>query len=361
VGPLFALVFLIYPILVVLSEDPAPTRVLITLAGAALFACGFLWLMWLHRPLPLVPTEQSVVLERRAALVLLTLVVVGLNFATGSDWRVLLFHINVAAGILLPRRDAYLAIAVLALVNLGLSINWGLAWLVFPTVALGLWATAFVSQIATVAELRAAREELAQHAVAEERLRFARDLHDLLGHSLSLITLKTELAGKLLPANPDEAAKEIRDAEEVARRALREVREAVAGYRQPTLGDEVIGAEEMLLAAGISCRIENGAGHLPKPLDSLLAWAVREGTTNVIRHSRARHCVIRLERTEGRVRVEVGDDGAGLRPGAAASGSGLSGLAERVADVSGAEFEAGPRAEGGFSLRVTLPYQDNMA
>jgi two-component system sensor histidine kinase DesK len=178
---------------------------------------------------------------------------------------------------------------------------------------------------------------------------------------LSLITLKTELAGKLLPSNPDDAAKEIRDAEEVARRALREVREAVAGYRQPTLGDEVIGAEEMLLAAGISCRIENGAGHLPKPLDSLLAWAVREGTTNVIRHSRARHCVIRLERTEGRVRVEVGDDGAGLRPGAAASGSGLSGLAERVADVSGAEFEAGPRAEGGFSLRVTLPYQDNMA
>src|SRR4029453_2799803 len=99
------------------------------------------------------------------------------------------------------------------------------------------------------------------------RLGFARDLHDLLGHSLSLITLKSELAGRLLPRAPERAAKEIREAEEAARRALREGREAVAGYRQPTLGEELIGARDMLQAAGIACRIENGADRLPKPVD----------------------------------------------------------------------------------------------
>jgi two-component system sensor histidine kinase DesK len=183
-------------------------------------------------------------------------------------------------------------------------------------------------------------------------------LHDLLGHSLSLIVLKTELTGKLIASSPDRAADEVRDAESVARRALREVRQAVAGYRQPNLREELLGAEEMLEAATIACRIENSAGLLPKPLESILAWAVREGTTNVIRHSRARSCVIRLERTEQTVSAEIRDDGRGCAPGDLVAGTGLSGLAERVADFDGAEFEAGPQPEaGGFRLRVRLPLQ----
>jgi two-component system sensor histidine kinase DesK len=236
----------------------------------------------------------------------------------------------------------------------------GLWWIVVPVVTLGLWATAFVSQVSAVAELRAAREELARRAVAEERLRFARDLHDLLGHSLSLITLKSELAGRLLPAAPERAAKEIGEAEEVARRALREVREAVAGYRQPTLVEELHGAEEMLKVAGIACRIENRAGLLPKSVEALLAWTVREGTTNVIRHSRARHCSIRLVREDGAIRAEVSDDGRGRfatreKNESSSGGSGLAGLAERVADFAGAEFAADLLPEGGFRLRVSLP------
>jgi two-component system sensor histidine kinase DesK len=232
--------------------------------------------------------------------------------------------------------------------------------------ALGLWATAFVGQVATAEELRAAREELARRAVAEERLRFARDLHDLLGHSLSLITLKNELAGKLLPHAPERAAKEIGEAEAVARRALREVREAVAGYRQPTLVEELHGAEEMLAAAGIACRVEYSAGLLPKSVDALLAWAVREGMTNVIRHSRARHCAIRIAREAGMARAEVRDDGRGPARaqdggGTTVGGSGLAGLAERVGDFAGADFAAGPLPEGGFCLRVGLPLRDEGA
>ena len=151
----------------------------------------------------------------------------------------LFFHVNVAAGIMLPTRDAYLAITGLAVTTFVLGVPTGLWWLALPTGAIGLWGTAFVGQLAVVAELRAAREELARRAVTEERLRFARDLHDLLGHSLSLITLKSELAGRLLPTAPEKAATEVQEIEGVARQALREVREAVAGYRQPTLGEEL--------------------------------------------------------------------------------------------------------------------------
>jgi two-component system, NarL family, sensor histidine kinase DesK len=208
--------------------------------------------------------------------------------------------------------------------------------------------------VATVEELRSAREELARMAVNEERLRFARDLHDLLGHSLSLITLKSELAGRLLPEEPEKAETEVHDIEEVARQALGEVREAVAGYRSPTLDEELAGAAEMLGAAGIDFELENEAGLLPREIDGVLAWAVREGTTNVIRHSQARNCHILLAREDGMVYATITDDGRG-ETDQGTSGSGLPGLAERVATFSDGEFDAGPLPEGGFRLRVELP------
>lgn len=355
-GPLLGLVFLVYPVRAVLTSAPTPARVLLALGGAGLFACVFLWLVWTHGPLTSVTNRTFEVRKRWAAIALLAALAVALNLILGNEWRVLFFHANVAAGMMLPTRGAYAAIAGLAVLTLGLGVSSGMAWLVLPTAVLGLWATAFVRQVATVAELRAAREELARLAVSEERLRFARDLHDLLGHSLSLITLKSELAGRLLPSDPERAAKEVEDVESVARQALREVREAVAGYRQPTLEDELAGAREMLEAAGIACRTENGAGPLPAAIDAALAWAVREGTTNVMRHSRAASCRIFLMRDEKKAYVEITDDGRGSRGGdGEATGSGLSGLSERVAGFSGGEFKAGPLPGGGFRLRVGLP------
>ena len=363
-GPLLALVFLGYPIQTASVLDPTPERVFLTLGGAALFAGGFVWLLWTRGPFLSAPAEPAEVLKRRATVTCLAALVVALNLglARGTEWLVLFFHTAAAAGLVLPRPEGYTAIAVLVATAAAVGSRADLAFIGLPTMAVGLWATAFAGQVAAVAELRAAREELARRAVAEERLRFARDLHDLLGHSLSLITLKNELAGKLLPAAPERAATEIKEAEQVARRALREVREAVAGYRQPTLGEELIGAREMLAAAGIACRIDNEAGLLPRPVDALLAWAVREGVTNVIRHSRARRCTIRLARTDGAITAEVTDDGRGASSAldaaaTAAGGSGLAGLAERVADVAGAAFEAGPLPESGFRLRVRLPLE----
>src|SRR5262249_3539777 len=153
-------------------------------------------------------------------------------------------------------------------------------------------AVAFRHLTATVAQLRRAREELARGAVNEERLRFARDLHDLLGHSLSTIVLKSELAGRLVP--PGRAAAEIADVQRAARDALQQVRAAVAGYRRPSLVSEIAAARELLAAAGIDARIGPSPAALPLAADGLLGWAVREGVTNVVRHSRARLCTIRL-------------------------------------------------------------------
>ena len=203
-------------------------------------------------------------------------------------------------------------------------------------------------------------------AVAEERLRIARDLHDLLGHNLSLIALKSELAGRLLHAAPERAATEIADIESVARTALQEVRDTVASYRRPALASELRGAREILAAAGIAYRMigdAEAASDLPTGAEAVLSWAVREGVTNVIRHSRARTCFIHLTRTADRAGIEILDDGPGAaeRPALGTEllaqpggGNGLRGLAERVRAAAGV-FEAGPREQGGFRLAVSLP------
>jgi two-component system, NarL family, sensor histidine kinase DesK len=353
-GPLFGMVFLIYPVRAVLTSDPTPARVSLALGGAALFAGVFLWSMWTRRPLRSAGSSENS--RRRVTIAFLAVLAVSLSLVLGGEWLVLFFHVNIAAGMLLPTRDAYVTIAGLALVTFTLGVVSGMAWLALPTAALGLWATAFVRQLAAVAELRSAREELARLAVNEERLRFARDLHDLLGHSLSLITLKSELAGRFLSTAPEKARTEVEDIEEVARQALREVREAVAGYRNPTLDEELVGASELLGAAGIDCRIENRAGVLPGAVDGVLAWTVREGATNVIRHSRAKSCRIILARNDREVQAEITDNGRG-KSGEETPGSGLSGLAERVGGFGDGKFEAGPLREGGFRLCVRLPLE----
>jgi two-component system sensor histidine kinase DesK len=185
----------------------------------------------------------------------------------------------------------------------------------------------------------------------------ARDLHDLLGHNLSLITLKSELAGRLIETAPARAVAEIQEVERVARQTLREVREAVAGYRQPALHSELDGARQLLDAAGIACTLEHTIEALPPATDAVLAWAVREAVTNVVRHSHARRCNIRVTGADGMVQAEVindgyrdsGQEGEGVRR---RTGSGLTGLAERVT-AHGGHLEAGPLlAEGTQSFRL---------
>lgn len=203
-------------------------------------------------------------------------------------------------------------------------------------------------------ELTGARAELARLAVAEERERFARDLHDLLGHSLSVIALKAELAGRLVEIDPERSAQEVSDIETVAREALSEVRDAVSGYARPTLDGELDGARMALLAAGIECEIRREGADPEPEAEAVLAWAVREGATNVVRHSAADRCLLRVSAERELSVVEVVDDGAIARSVAQAWGNGLSGLRERVAAMHGT-MVAGPQADGGYRLAVEIP------
>ncbi len=202
-------------------------------------------------------------------------------------------------------------------------------------------------------ELIAAREQLAQLAVAEERLRFARDLHDLLGQSLSVLVLKSELVSKQLPKDTDEALRqEVRDIAQVARVSLNDVRDAVAGYRQADLQSEISSARTALRAAGIGLLVEDTLGQLPAEQDGVLAWCLREAVTNVVRHSRARKCEVRLSRSNGSARLDVSDDGRG--PSSLEGGSGLAGMYERV-EMAGGTMHVGSENGGGLQLHVTIP------
>jgi len=213
--------------------------------------------------------------------------------------------------------------------------------------------------ITTSWALDTARKEIARLAVMTERLRIARDLHDLLGHNLSLIALKSELARRLVSVAPERAIVEISDVENVARTTLQEVREAVSAFRQPTLKSELSAAQEILAAAGIFYRFD-GDDHivdaLPTTIEAVLSWTVREGVTNVIRHSRAHQCTIRVTRDDYQITIEVIDDGAGasIMNITDNEGNGLRGLTERVEKLGG-RCEAFPREGGGYLLAVSVP------
>ncbi|UQX88927.1 sensor histidine kinase [Jatrophihabitans telluris] len=176
--------------------------------------------------------------------------------------------------------------------------------------------------------LEEARAEVARLAAEGERTRIARDLHDLLGHSLTTITVKAGLARRLAELDPAKAALEIAEVEALARQTLTDVRAAVSGYREVTLGNELAAAREVLRAAGIAAVLPGAIDSVPNGHSELFAWVIREGVTNVVRHSRASHCEIRLTPSS----VEISDDGIG---GACESGNGLTGLSERVGAAGG--------------------------
>jgi two-component system sensor histidine kinase DesK len=304
----------------------------------------------------------------------LTALVLYLGLAYGSAFLWLFVGVGAVFGTVLPAYSAFAAVVALTLLTLavGVGVSGGIArtdWLhILPLVllvrGLGLDMIGIARLADALRELHAARDEVARRAVTEERLRLARDLHDLLGHTLSLITLKSELAGRLLEKEPARAAQEIHEIEHEARQALREVREAVAGYRQPTLRSELEGGRQILEAAGISCTVEHTAGVLPPAIDAVLAWTVREAVTNVIRHSRARVCTIRVSSGDGKVCAEVINDGYREKERETThtqTGSGLSGLAERIT-AHGGHIEASPlfgEANPGYRLQVELPIRND--
>jgi two-component system sensor histidine kinase DesK len=221
--------------------------------------------------------------------------------------------------------------------------GWIQAVMVLFTVLLWL---AF-SQIARANQmLIESRAEVARLASEAERNRIARDLHDLVGHSLTAITVKSNLARQLAANENSPALQEITEVEQLSRQTLADVRAAVSGYREVTLAGELARARELLRAAGVTADIPTATEPINAAAQELFGWVVREGVTNVVRHARATSCTIAISATS----VEIRDDGAATQ---SAEGNGLTGLRERVASV-GASLEAGPLLSRGWRLRVVF-------
>ena len=361
-GWLWSLVWLVY-LLAPLDRawrQEDPVRRVLAVTAVLAFGAGYVLTFTLTRSARLtgrpikayLPWSTTTAMTVLAALVVLSVGQIGMStlvyvavvavFLLGTRWSAAIVLGTVALAVILPKLVP--------------------GWKPDPTLAFGI----FVGSVAVFgvtqlvqrnAQLAAAREEIARLAVADERNRMARDLHDILGHSLTVVAVKAELAGRLVRLAPERAEAEIDEVQRLARQALTEVRTAVAGYREISLGTELASAAAALSAAGIAADLPDPAGiDLPNERAALFGWVIREGVTNVVRHSGATRCRVHL----GPAEVEINDDGRGPaadRAGAGGTGPighGLVGLRERVAQAGG-RLTIGRSASGGFLLRARVP------
>ncbi|HEY1918859.1 MAG TPA: sensor histidine kinase [Streptosporangiaceae bacterium] len=305
----------------------------------------------------------------------------------GSDWVTLWIYVSSATGFLVPVRSrairavfgvmcCFLVMCWITHANSGIFLGD-----LLPVLLLGVVMSGFRMQMILMQELQRARDEVVKLAASEERLRLARDMHDLTGQSLSMVTLKSELVAKLLtrlPASPerDRALGEVTEISQVSRQTLHDIREAVSGYRRPTLAVEIITARTALEAASIDLDDDPSltlqSGTFDADAEAALAWCLREATTNVIRHSGATTCKVRLRRHDGEISLEVSDDGQGLPLSAtgiadtvdtaatpAGAGSGLHGMSERLTALGGrlaiGHAKTVGNDRGGLRLVATVP------
>ncbi|WP_319460141.1 sensor histidine kinase [Micromonospora sp. RTP1Z1] len=347
------LFFLNIPLLAALHQPEVWRRVVgaaTLLAFGVFYVCVFQWARARRQEHRGIPAGRA----WAAVALLLARGLAGIP-GTGGDWLTTLVFVAAAAVFLLPSRQSLVVVALAALtppVTAALVPGWEAEGTVVFAVLLASFAMFGVTRLAQRnSELQAAQQEIRRLAVAEERARAARDLHDILGHSLTVVAVKAELAGRLLELDPARAATEIADVERLAREALADVRGTVGAYRGISLAGELAGARSALAAAGIAAELPDAAPALPAERDELFGWTVREGVTNVVRHSGARRCVIRVEPGL----VEVRDDGRGPAAAAVPGGHGLVGLRERARRLD-ATVTVGRRPDGpGFLLRVALP------
>ncbi len=242
------------------------------------------------------------------------------------------------AGTIQPTPRAFAILVLLTVVILAEWIVFGMHPFAWGWSVMFVWIVGGVNtHYSTVRRsdlvLRQAREEIEHLAKVAERERIARDLHDVLGHTLSLITLKSALASRLAERDSAKAADEMRDVERISREALAEVRAAVTGYRDAGIAREIVHAREMLEAAGMSAKFDIGTVALSPAEEAVLALAIREAVTNAVRHSGANNCSVRLSEDEEARSLEVADDGKWKR---ASAGNGLNGMRERIEAIGGA-------------------------
>lgn len=332
---------LILPAVVAMTADtPLVVRVLGLLAVLGYAVCFVVGLVEAFRRHS--PAFSATLLLVMAALLLVLA-------AEGSGTYVVAYLI-VAVVALVPGRWGTVGAVVVTAGAVGAVwwfthvVDWGD---VLGAVAVCVAQIAMFGVIRANSELRAAREELSALAVTAERERIARDLHDVLGHSLTTITVKAGLARRLLEHGEHaRAADEVADVERLGRQTLADVRATVAANRVASLPRELAGAAEALRAAGIAADLPQAVDDVPPERREAFAHVVREGVTNTIRHSAASRCTVRLTPTS----VEVVDDGIGS-PGGTPHGHGITGLSERLSALGG-RVDAGPTEVGGYRLRA---------
>ncbi|MFJ6617492.1 sensor histidine kinase [Kitasatospora sp. NPDC091335] len=289
----------------------------------------------------------------------------GLPFTLFVTSSLLLFSHGQVCVALTPRWAAAVGLGMLAsvlpaaaLAGLDTASTAGyLTGLTIGMAFLGASCRSFAWLTSIVWELDAAREAQSRLAVAEERLRFSRDLHDVMGRNLTTIALKSELAVQLARRGRAEAADQMAEVQKIAQESQREVRDVIRGYRTADLHAEAIGARAVLRSADVACEIDLGehADELPARVQSVFGWVIREATTNVLRHSEAGHCLIRLRTEDGRAVLELENDGVPEIPfPSQGSGTGLRGLRERLAAHDG-ELTVAPAGAGVFRMLATVP------
>ena len=319
---------------------------LLDIAGYLVFCCLYFGLFWLERPKAIVHIGGLILLGalflpyNGGAAGFFIFAAAFVPFSTNTKRTALLGIFTITA------------IAAAESVILHLDI-WTRFWAcVFP-LTVGGSNVFFAERNRMNCKLRKANEEIEHLAKVAERERIARDLHDVLGHTLSVITLKSELAGKLIDRDPERAAKEIREVENISRQALSDVRDAIRGYRSKGLVAELAQAKSTLETAGLAVQCDAATSmQLPPMQESVLSLAVREGVTNVVRHANARNCRLRIEQQNGMCRLEIADDGQGF---ATMEGNGLRGMRERV-EMLGGTLDR--RNKSGTTLTITLPLKE---
>jgi two-component system sensor histidine kinase DesK len=336
------LVYLSSAIWFVASHQTSTLGAWLTLGGIVLFLPLYFRGFWVRGR-----AEVTII----AAITVLGIVLSPFNVGAGVFF---IFAASFAGRVGPPRQGAIVLAVLIAIVgveSLVLRLS-GAVW--GPTIPLivlvgGLNVTFLEIERRQKTLRRRAEDESQRLAVIAERERIGRDLHDLLGHTLSVITLKAELATKLATRDPDRALSEMQDVERISRDALAEVRRAVQGYGRSTLAEELRHARGALESAGATLEVDVAHVELTVAEEQALAFAIREAVTNVIRHAGAKRCVIRLDASASVIRLEIRDDGRG---GAAPEGSGLTGMRARVVALGGRIERDG---RDGTRLTITMP------
>jgi len=336
----------------VVQGHARPADIVLPVLGLAVLLAAYPWLEWKG-------LMRGTAGHHRIAVLGMLAICAALMIADGQTWLMTLTVPVALFGVVLTP-SALVAMAGAAGVTLvagvyGLICGWDwppvlLACAYVPMTAFSGAITMWFCHV--VEELRQARADLAGRAVGEERQRFARDLHDVLGHSLQAIALRAELAERLIDRDPGRVGKELAEIQGMARGAVQEVREVVRGYRATSLRTELNGMTAVLHAAGIRCETPVIPAGLPGHVHETLGWVARESATNVLRHSTATWCLLTVWADDGQVRLEIVNDGAGAASGS--SGSGLVGLAERLV-AAGGDFTAEPVGDGTFRVAASVP------